>query len=71
MAEEKTNVMRMLEQAGVPFDRALASCTINPATCLGVESRKGSLAVGKDADVVVLADDYCVVQTYCKGNAML
>ena len=63
--------LQRMEQAGVPFDRALASCTMNPATCLGVERRKGSLAVGKDADVVVLEDDYSVAQTYCKGNAML
>ena len=36
-----------------------------------VIGRKGSLAAGKDADIVVLDDDYSVVQTYCKGIAML
>lgn len=63
--------LQRMEQAGVPFDRALNSCTINPAACLGVDGRKGSLAVGKDADIVVLEDDYSVTQTYCRGNAML
>lgn len=63
--------LQRMEQAGVPFDRALASCTANPAACLGVDDRKGSLAVGRDADVVVLEDDYSVAQTYCRGKAML
>ncbi|MCI6090265.1 MAG: amidohydrolase family protein, partial [Solobacterium sp.] len=61
----------LVEKAMVPFNYAINSCTINPARCLGVDDRKGSLEVGKDADSVVLNDDYSVVQTYCKGEAQL
>lgn len=61
----------LVEEAMVPFDAALNSCTINPARCLGVDDRKGKLVAGYDADVVVLDDDYGVVQTYCRGKAML
>ena len=61
----------LVEKALVPFNYAINSCTINPARCLGVDDRKGSLTVGKDADIVVLNDDYSVVQTYCKGVAQL
>lgn len=61
----------LVEKAMVPFNYAINSCTINPARCLGVDDRKGSLQVGKDADIVVLNDDYSVVQTYCKGVAQL
>ena len=61
----------LVEKAMVPFNYAINSCTINPARCLGVDDRKGSLEVGKDADIVVLNDDYSVVQTYCKGVAQL
>lgn len=61
----------LAEEALIPFDQALNSCTINPARCLGVDDRKGKLVAGYDADVVVLADDYSVVQTYCRGKAML
>lgn len=61
----------LVEKAMVPFNYAINSCTINPARCLGVDDRKGSLQVGKDADIVVLNDDYSVVQTYCKGEAQL
>lgn len=58
----------LVEKAMVPFDAALNSCTINPARCLGVDDRKGKLVVGYDADLVVLHDDYEVMQTYCRGK---
>lgn len=61
----------LVEQALVPFDAALNSCTINPARCLGVDDRKGKLAAGYDADLVVLADDYEVAATYCRGRRMV
>ena len=59
----------LVEEAMVPFNYAINSCTINPARCIGVDDRKGSITVGKDADIVVLNDDYSVEQTYCKGVA--
>ena len=61
----------LVEEAMVPFDAALNSCTINPARVLRVDDRKGKLTAGYDADLVVLEDDYAVAQTYCKGIAML
>ncbi len=61
----------LVEKALIPFNYAINACTINPARCLGVDDRKGSLQVGKDADIVVFNDDYSVVQTYCKGKAQL
>ena len=61
----------LVEEAMVPFNYAINSCTINPAKCLGIDDRKGSIMVGKDADIVVLDTDYSVIQTYCKGNAQL
>ncbi len=61
----------LVEEAMVPFDAALNSCTINPARVLRVDDRKGKLTAGYDADIVVLKDDYAVAQTYCKGIAML
>lgn len=61
----------LVEEAMVPFNYAINSCTINPARCLGIDDRKGSIMVGKDADIVVLDTDYSVIQTYCKGSAQL
>lgn len=61
----------LVEEAMVPFNYALNSCTINPARCLGLDDRKGSIMTGKDADIVVLDTDYSVIQTYCRGEARL
>ena len=61
----------LVEDAMVPFDTALNSCTINPARCLGVGDRKGRIAAGLDADLVRLADDYGVLQTWCRGAKRL
>jgi N-acetylglucosamine-6-phosphate deacetylase len=38
---------------------------------LRVDDRKGRIAAGYDADIIVLSDDYEVKQTYCLGKAML
>lgn len=61
----------LVEEALVPFNYAINSCTLNPANCLGIADRKGAIQVGKDADIVVLDDDYSVIQTYCMGQAKL
>ncbi len=61
----------LVEEAMVPFKYAINSCTINPARCIGVDDRKGAISVGKDADLVVLDNDYSVIQTYCMGEAKL
>ena len=61
----------LVEEAMVPFNYALNACTINPARCLGIDDRKGSIVAGKDADLVVLDTDYNVIQTFCKGSAKL
>ena len=61
----------LIEDALVPVNYAINACTLNPANCLGIADRKGSIRVGKDADMVVLDDDYSVLQTYCMGQAKL
>ena len=56
----------LIEDALVPVNYAINACTSNPARCLHVDDRKGTIGVGHDADLVVLDRDYEVVQTYCK-----
>ena len=51
----------------LPWDIAVNSLTINPATYLGLENHKGKLAVGYDADITVLDEDFNVVNTYVSG----
>ncbi len=59
----------LVEDAMVPFDYALNSCTLNPARALRIDDHKGKIMTGYDADMVVLDDNYDVVQTYARGVA--
>ena len=58
----------LVEKAGVPWQTAINSCTINPARLIGMEASKGSITAGKDADLVVLGDDYSVQAAYVCGE---
>ena len=40
-------------RGGLSFDAALAAVTIEPARMIGVDDRVGSIAIGKDADLVL------------------
>ena len=48
-----TEAAKSMQWGGLTEDEALALVTINPAKQLRIDSRVGSLEVGKDADVVV------------------
>lgn len=61
----------LIEDALVPVNTAINSCTINPARCLNIDDHKGAIGVGYDGDLVVLDKDYEVIQTYCKGKEMI
>ena len=60
-------------RAGMSREKALESLTLAGAKMLGLHDRIGSLAVGKDADLVVLSGDPLsaqakVLQTYVEGR---
>lgn len=40
----------------------------NAAKQLGIFDRKGSVTVGKDADLVIVSSDCEVILTICRGN---
>jgi N-acetylglucosamine-6-phosphate deacetylase len=42
--------------------------SVNPAKQLGIYERKGSINVGKDADIVVINDQFDIEITYCRGQ---
>ena len=60
-------VRTMVEIVGVPLFEAIGMASANPARALGL-SRKGRIAVGADADFVVLAPDLKVLATYLHGE---
>ena len=48
----------VVEQVGVPLHEAVRMASLTPARVIGVDDRKGSIAAGKDADIVVFDDDF-------------
>jgi len=69
-----TEAAKSIHWGGLTDDEALAFVTINPAKQLRVDSRVGSLEVGKDADVVIWnkhpLSTYAIVdRVYVDGQA--
>lgn len=59
--------LRNMVALGVPFVDTLRMVTANPARQLGLSARKGILAVGADADLVVLNDQLEVAGVMTRG----
>lgn len=58
----------LVEDAGIPWNLAIQSCTINPATYLGIADHKGRIRAGYDADIVVLDNDFAITSTFVHGK---
>lgn len=52
---------------GRPLEEVVPMLTRNPAKLLNVYDRIGSIATGKDADIVILDGEYNVCDTFVKG----
>jgi len=61
-------VKRFISFTDCSLDVAVKIVTENPAKVLGLADRKGSIAVGKDADLVLLDDDLSVQTTIVGGK---
>jgi hypothetical protein len=54
---ELVREIEIYQQAGMSAAEALQTATINPARLVGAADRTGSIAVGKEADMVLVAGD--------------
>jgi N-acetylglucosamine-6-phosphate deacetylase len=59
---------RLVTFTGCPFETAIRMAAENPARLLGLEDKKGAIAVGKDADLILLDRDRSVYATIVAGN---
>lgn len=57
----------LVQFTGESVEKVLPLLTSNPARLIGMDYRKGSIAPGKDADLVVLDQDLNVTATYVAG----
>ncbi|PYT74094.1 MAG: N-acetylglucosamine-6-phosphate deacetylase [Acidobacteria bacterium] len=60
--------LRNIVNLGVPLADAVRMLTLNPASLLGIEFKKGSLRTGADADVLLLDQDLCVTDIWTRGR---
>ena len=62
------DVRNMVKRVGVPLPWAIQMASLNPARALGLEAHKGSLEVGKDADLIVMDEEVNVYLTMVRGR---
>lgn len=60
----------LVQFTGESVEKVLPLLTANPARLIGMDYRKGSIAPGKDADLVVLDDKLNVTATYVAGQCV-
>jgi N-acetylglucosamine-6-phosphate deacetylase len=61
-------VRTMIYMAGVSLVDAIRMITLTPASIMKISGQKGSLTVGKDADIVIFDEDISVHTTMVKGK---
>jgi N-acetylglucosamine-6-phosphate deacetylase len=63
----KDSLKNMMEFSGISLEEAVKLASENPAKQLKIFNRKGSIAEGKDADLVVLDENFDVSMAFCRG----
>ena len=60
-------VWNVYKNSNIPLHECVNGATLNPATTLGIQNRKGSIEVGKDADIIVTDENFEIQKTIIKG----
>lgn len=60
----------LVEKLEMPLETVIRMASLNPARVYGFDQRKGSITLGKDADFVVITDDYQAAVTYVRGQCV-
>jgi N-acetylglucosamine-6-phosphate deacetylase len=56
---------------GISLAEAIRMLTLTPARVIGVQDRKGSIAVGKDADLAIFDEDWTAWRVMIGGEWVL
>ena len=64
------SLRNLMKFTGLPVEQAILPLTENPARLLGISHQKGSIEVGKDADLVVLDSNWKVRTTFSQGEVL-
>ena len=61
-------VWNVYNNSKIPLNECVNCASLNPATTLGIQDKKGSIKVGKDADIVILDNEFNVRKTIIGGK---
>ena len=61
-------VWNVYKNSDAPLWQCVRCASLNPATLLGIRGRKGSLEVGKDADIIITDEEFNVIKTIIGGT---
>ena len=61
-------VWNVYTNSSIPLWECVNGASLNPATTLGLEKHKGSLEIGKDADIIVTDLEFNVKKTIIGGE---
>ena len=61
-------VWNVYKNSNIPLYECVNCASLNPATALGLEKKKGSLEIGKDADIVITDENFEVSKTIIGGK---
>ncbi|MBO5845026.1 MAG: N-acetylglucosamine-6-phosphate deacetylase [Clostridia bacterium] len=61
-------VWNVYSNSNIPLNECVNGASLNPAMVLGLEKSKGSIEVGKDADIVITDDSFNVQKTIIGGE---
>lgn len=61
-------VYNMVHMINIPLEDAVRMASLNPARAIGVDNKKGSIEIGKDADLIIFDDDINVLKAMVKGK---
>ncbi|UUC43209.1 N-acetylglucosamine-6-phosphate deacetylase [Clostridioides difficile] len=63
-------VFNFLDNTNLKVNEAISLASLNPATSLGINDKKGSLEIGKDADIAVFDENLDCKMTLCLGEVV-
>ena len=57
----------LVQKLNLPIEDVSYMASLTPAVVMGIQDHKGTLEIGKDADIIVVDDDFNCLVTYVEG----
>ncbi len=61
-------VWNVYKNSSIPLHECVNGASLNPASVIGVDDRKGSITVGKDADIIITDSEFEIQKTIIGGK---